>query len=321
MKVLNLCPVPPETFTHNLDDDLGVEVYNPARRTKADVIAALDGVEVVIGDFAGELAIDADVVAAMTDVRHVHQFTVGHDLVDVEALSSAGIPLTNAGDAAAVAMAEYVVMAALALLRSTSWADRQVRAGHWPQHEVVGRSLVELRGRIVGLVGFGRAAVETAMRLGPFGCTVRYTARTRRPEEVERQHGVEWADVDDLFATSDVVALLCDLNPSTHHLLDADRIAAMKPGAFLVNPSRGGLVDTDALAEALASGHLGGAAIDVAEDEPPPADWPLREAETALLSPHTAGATVETRLAMLHRTFDVLATLARGHTPTGILNP
>jgi D-3-phosphoglycerate dehydrogenase / 2-oxoglutarate reductase len=320
MRLLNLSPLPPEAIAANLDPALGVEVVNPAERTEEAARAAARGAAVVLGDFASEIPVTADVVAAMTSVRHVHQPITGYDLVDVDALTAAGIPFTNAGRVTSVAMAEHTVMVILALLKSLLWCDAQVRAGAWPQHEVVQRGLVELRGRTVGLVGLGGAGEETARRLAPFGCTVLYTARRRRDPAVEEELGVRWAELAEVLAASDVVCLLVDLNAGTRGMIGADALQAMKPGAFLVNPSRGALVDEVAVAAALERGHLAGAALDVFAEEPLPVGSPLRWIDAAILTPHVAGATAEVRLGMLQRAFAVISAVARGELPGGVLN-
>lgn len=208
MKLVNLSPLPGEALSPNLPDDF--EVVAPAQRTSAAAAAAMAGADLVLGDYASEIDVTAEVVAAMDRVRLFHQPTTGYDLVDVDACAAAGIPVTNAGDATSVAMGEHVVMVTLALLKSLVWCDDQVRAGAWPQHDVVSRSLVDLHGKTVGLVGRGRAAEEAAKPFAPFGCRVLYTARRRRPPTVEEQLGVAWAERDDLLAIADVVVLLVD---------------------------------------------------------------------------------------------------------------
>lgn len=320
MKVLLLSPLPPEAVTANLPAGLGVEVVALDERTTEAARRGLAGIDLVMGDYSGEIAVTEDVVAAMDRVRLFHQPTTGYDQVDVDACARHGIPVTNAGRATSVAMAEHSIMVTLALLKSLLWCDQQVRAGAWPQHEVVARSLVDLQGKTVGLVGLGGAGEETAARLRAFGCEVRYTARQRRPEAFEREHGVRWAERDELLAESDVVILLADLNPGTRHLIDAGALERMRTSAFLVNPARGGLVDEAALVEALRSGGIAGAALDVFEDEPLPAGSPLRELGNVVLTPHVGGATLETRLRMLHRSFEVIATVARGALPDGVVN-
>jgi phosphoglycerate dehydrogenase-like enzyme len=318
MKLVSLSPLPPESFAGQIPE--GIEVAVPEERTEEGARRAVADADMVLGDFSSEIPVTAAVVAAMARVRHFHQPITGYDLVDVAALTAVGIPFTNAGRVTSVAMAEHTVMATLALLKSLGWCDRQVRAGGWPQHDVVQRSLVELRGRTVGLVGLGGAGEETARRFAPFGCRVLYTARTRRSPEIEADLGVAWADLPALLAESDVVCLLADLNAETRGLIDAAAIERMKAGAFLVNPSRGGLVDEAALVAALEAGRLGGAALDVLEVEPPPADSPLRRLDNVLLTPHVGGATVEVRLGMLQRSFDVVGAVARGQLPDGVLN-
>lgn len=320
MRVLLLSPLPPEAVSHNLPDKLGVEVVVPAERTVEAVLAVAGDVDIVMGDYSREIPVTADVVAAMTRLRHFHQPTTGYDAVDHRALADAGVPLTNAGDATSVAMGEHTVMVTLALLKSLQWCHDQVRAGQWPQHEVVGRSLVELPGKTVGLVGMGNAGEETAKRFRAFGARLLYTARSRRTPEYEAEHGVEWATLDDLLAQSDVVCLLCPLNDQTRRLIDADAIAKMKDGAFLVNPARGELVDQAALADALRSGKLKGAALDVLDPEPPDPSEELLRLDNVILTPHVAGATLETRLRMMQRSFAVIAQVARGEFPDGVVN-
>ncbi len=318
LKLVNLSPLPSEAIAANLPDDF--EVVAPAERTSAAAAEAMAGADLVLGDYASEVDVTADVVAAMERVRLFHQPTTGYDMVDVDACAAAGIPVTNAGDATSVAMGEHVVMTTLALLKSLVWCDDQVRAGAWPQHEVVGRSLVDLQGKTVGLVGLGRAAEEAATRFAPFGCTVLYTARRRRLADVEESLGVRWSERDDLLAQADVVAVLVDLNAETRNLIDAEALARMKSSAFLVNVARGAVVDETALVAALRDGTIAGAALDVFAAEPLPAASPLRDLDNVILTPHVAGATAETRLRMLTRSFSVLAAAAAGQLPDGVVN-
>ena len=318
MKLVNLSPLPSESLAPNLPDDF--ELVAPQGRTTDAAAAVMPGADIVLGDFAGEIEVTADVVAAMDRVRLFHQPTTGYDMVDVDACAAAGIPVTNAGDATSVAMGEHTVMVALALLKSLVWCDNQVRAGAWPQHDVVARSLVDLQGKTVGLVGLGRAAEEAAIRFAPFGCRVLYTARRQRPADVERRFGVQWAELDHLLGESDVVCLLVDLNAQTRSLIDAAALQRMKNSAFLVNVARGAVVDQAALTSALRDNSIAGAALDVFADEPLPAGSPLRELDNVILTPHVAGATLETRIRMLTRSFEVVAAAAAGQLPDGVVN-
>ena len=318
MKLVNLSPLPGEALAPNLPD--GFEVVAPAQRTSAAAAAVMPGADLVLGDYQSEIEVTAEVVAAMDRVRLFHQPTTGYDLVDVDACAAAGIPVTNAGRATSVAMGEHCVMVTLALLKSLVWCDGQVRAGAWPQHEVVGRSLVDLEGKTVGLLGLGGAGEEAAKRFTAFDCTVLYTARRRRPADVEAALGIRWADRETLLAESDVVCLLVNLNAQTRHLIDAEALQRMKDSAFLVNVARGAVVDEPALVDALRAGTIAGAALDVAAEEPLPPGSPLRQLDNVILTPHVAGATVETRLRMLTRSFEVVAKAAAGELPDGVVN-
>jgi D-3-phosphoglycerate dehydrogenase len=318
MKLVNLTPLPNEALAPNLPD--GFEVVAPAARTSAGAAAVMPDADLVLGDYQGEVEVTADVVAAMDRVRLYHQPTTGYDIVDVDACAAAGIPVTNAGRATSVAMGEHTVMVTLALLKSLVWCHDQVRAGAWPQHDVVARSLVDLQDKTVGLVGLGAAAEEAARRFAPFGCTVLYTARRRRSTELEQALGVQWADMDELLGSADVICLLVDLNAQTRNLIDATALGRMKQSAFLVNVARGGVVEEDALAAALRDGTIAGAALDVFAEEPLPPNSPLRELDNVILTPHVAGATAETRLRMLMRSFEVLTKAAAGELPDGVVN-
>lgn len=318
MKLVNLSPLPAESLAPNLPAD--VEIVAPAERTSAAAAAVMPGADLVMGDYQSEIEVTADVVAAMDRVQLFHQPTTGYDLVDVDACAAAGIPVTNAGRATSVAMGEHTVMVTLALLKSLVWCDTQVRAGAWPQHEVVARSLVDLAGKTVGLVGLGGAGEEAAKRFAAFDCTTLYTARHRRPEAVEQSLGIQWAELDSLLAESDVVCLLVALTEQTRHLIDAAALGRMKSSAFLVNVARGAVVDEPALVQALREGSIAGAALDVAESEPLPDDSPLVQLDNVILTPHVAGATMETRLRMLTRSFEVVAKVAAGELPDGVVN-
>lgn len=318
MKLVNLSPLPSEALAPNLP--AGFELVTPEERTSAAAAAVMPGADLVLGDYQSEIEVTAEVVAAMDRVRLFHQPTTGYDLVDVDACAAAGIPVTNADRATSVAMGEHCVMVTLALLKSLVWCDDQVRAGAWPQHEVVGRSLVDLQGKTVGLLGLGGAGEEAAKRFAAFDCTVLYTARRRRPADVEAALGIRWAERDTLLAESDVVCLLVDLNAQTRHLINAEALQRMKDSAFLVNVARGAVVDEPALIDALRAGTIAGAALDVAAEEPLAPDSSLRQLDNVILTPHVAGATVETRLRMLTRSFEVVAKAAAGELPDGVVN-
>jgi D-3-phosphoglycerate dehydrogenase len=187
-----------------------------------------------------------------------------------------------------------------------------VRGGSWPQTALGGR---ELAGSRVGVVGMGPVGRATAELFGAFGCDVVHWSRTRRDDAP-----APWVELDELLATSDVVVLVIALGPLTRDLLDEAGLAGLKPGALVVNAARGGVLDEDALARALASGHVGGAALDVFRVEPLPAASPLRSAPRVLLSPHAAGSTGQAVARILQQTNANLRRVLDGEPVVDVVN-
>ncbi len=295
-RVTALVPLPAEAV-RVFTGDLPCEVRVPEERTPAAARAAVAGADVVIGDFTGQLRVDAELVASAARLAFVQQPTVGVESVDLAACTAAGVPVANTAGANAVSVAEWCVFGALAALRSAGWADREVRAGGWPQLEIAERGCVELSGRRVGIAGFGPIGREAARRFAAFDCPVAYWSRRRRdPAEAA---GAEYMTLDELVTTSDVLVVVVALTGETRGLLDRDRLSRLPRGAVVVNAARGGIVDEEALADLLDSGHVAAAALDVFETEPLPAASRLRGNDRVLLSPHVAGATVQGRLRMV----------------------
>ena len=275
--LLALPPVPPDMVLP-LFGDLDVTLLPLPERTQAAVEALLPEADLVLADWSPALRVDAP----GPRVCFVQQPSVGYDGVDADALARAGVPLANCAGANSTSVAEWCVSATLALLRRTLAADTAVRAGSWPQTAIGGQ---ELAGKRVGVVGMGPSGAATARLFAAFGCDVAYWSRRRHADAP-----VPYAELDDLLTGSDIVVLVIALGPQTVGLVDARRL---KTGALLVNGARGEVVDEPALLEALESGHLAAAALDVFPVEPLPADSPLRDAPRVLLSPHMAGSTAQ----------------------------
>jgi (S)-sulfolactate dehydrogenase len=236
--------------------------------------------------------VNGELLAAAPRLRVVGRLGVGLDNIDVAACAARGIAVIPATGANALAVAEYVIGVAMVLLRGTYFATADVVAGKWPRPAL--SSGREIAGKTLGIVGFGGIGRVTG-RLGrALGMRViGFDAELAPGDAVWRDDGVEPRTLDALLAQSDVLTLHVPLLPATRNLIDARRIAAMKPGAILVNTARGGVVDEPALAAALSSGRLGGAALDVFEKEPLPAGSPLAGCPNLILTPHIAGVTAE----------------------------
>ncbi|MFC4112044.1 NAD(P)-dependent oxidoreductase [Nonomuraea zeae] len=311
MSPWNLLALPPlpEELMRRLLAPLGdrVRVRVPAARDRESLLAALPEAEIVLGDWTGTLALDAEAVKSAPLLAFVQQPSVGVDGHDLDALAAAGVPLANTPGVSAVAVSEWCLAATLSLSRKLGAADAAVRAGEWPQQGLQPR---ELRGRRVGVVGYGQIGANCVAMFRALGCQASYWTRTPREDA-----GFE--DLDALVSGSDVVVVVIALSDETRGLIDPRR---MKQGALLVNAARGGVVDQQALVEALRSGHLGGAALDVFDEEPLPAADPLRDLPDVLLSPHVAGVTPEATSRLLSATMDNLTAAVEGREVHGVLN-
>ena len=236
--------------------------------------------------------VDAGLLAAGPRLVAVGRLGVGLDNIDLAACAERGVSVHPATGANVVAVAEYVIAAALMMLRGAYHATGRVLAGEWPRNALIGR---EASGRTLGIVGFGaigRAVAQRATALGMEAAA--FDPMLPADDPAWRNLGVRrFDDLDALLGASDVVTLHVPLTATTRHLVGAREIAAMKRGACIVNTARGGVLDEAATAEALVSGQLGAAALDVFEDEPLPAGSPLTGVPNLYLTPHVAGLTEE----------------------------
>lgn len=237
--------------------------------------------------------------AQLPHLRYVGVQATGYNVVDVEAARKHGIIVTNIPAYSTPSVAQMVMAHLLNITQSVDYYAQQNRAGRWasnPDFCYWDNPLIELAGKQMGIVGFGRTGSAVARLAQAFGMKV--AAYTSKAQEALPE-GIEKLTLDALFATSDVVSLHCPLTPDTHSLVNAHRLALMKPTAILINTARGPIVDERALAEALNSGALHAAGIDVLCEEPPHAESPLLTARNCFVTPHIAWATLEARTRLL----------------------
>jgi (S)-sulfolactate dehydrogenase len=236
------------------------------------------------------------VLDAAPKLECVGRLGVGLDNIELDACKARGVTVYPATGANEVTVAEYVMGAILVMMRKGVFsASESILAGQWPRNELMGR---DLAGKQLGLIGYGNNARKTALRALAFDMNVVAFDPNVPANDAAWTHRigvVTKADLDPLIATSDVISLHLPVTPQTKNLIDAKAMARMKRGALLVNPARGGIVDEGALIEALKSGHLGGAMLDVFLDEPLTTETAARfkDVPNLLLSPHVAGVTVE----------------------------
>ncbi len=251
--------------------------------------------------------IDAEVLAAAGQLRLIQKIGVGVNTIDLDAARDRGIAVCNLPGSNSRAVAEHTLSLMLAVLRKLITFDSLTRNGlGWDRPPVLEDSLGEIAGRSVGLIGYGAVPQLLAPILEAMGARVAYCNRSEPRAAVG-----ERMTLQALLASCDIISLHLPLEPETHHLLNASRLRRMRPGAILINTSRGGLVDTDALLAALTD-HLGGAGLDVFETEPLPDDHALRHCDNVVLSPHVAWLTQETLARSVAAAADNCHRLARG---------
>jgi D-3-phosphoglycerate dehydrogenase len=272
----------------------GIEVffsppYDPSARV-AERCAALEVDAIMVR----QGRIDAEVIGASPRLKVIVKHGVGVDNIDIAAAEARGIPVLRSMGSNARAVAEHAIAMALALLKHLAPLDRAVKGGAWPKPSFIGR---DIAGSVIGLVGFGAIGRETARLASALGMDV-LVHDPQAADEVARSGFAAAPSLDALLAAADIVSLHCPLTKDTRHLINAERLAAMKRDAFLINTARGGIIDEDALFQALRQGTIAGAALDSFATEPPPADSPLWTLDNLIVTPHIAGVTAGSARAM-----------------------
>ncbi len=256
--------------------------------------SSTDGFRAALADADGLVVRSAtrvtrEMLSAGPRLKVVGRAGVGVDNIDLVAATERGIAVLNSPAGNTVAAAELTMALILSVVRRVAEADRSMRAGKWERAQLRG---VQLKDRTLGLVGAGRIGGEVAVRCRAFGMRV-IVYDPYLTAERANDLGLALTDLDEVLSHGDIISLHVPLTDETRHLIDKDAISKMKAGAFVVNVSRGGVIDEDALAQALISGHLAGAALDVFESEPLSQASPLLDLPNVVLTPHLGASTVE----------------------------
>jgi len=285
------------------------------RTAPDEIVARAATAEVVL---TNKVVLSREVLARLPRLRYVGVLATGYNVVDAVAARERGIPVTNVPAYSTASVAQLVFAHLLHLANQVATHDEAVHRGLWsssPDFCFWLTPQVELAGLALGIVGHGQIGQAVATLGRAFGMTILASTRTPRPATPE----VTWVELDELFRRSDVVTLHCPLTAETKHLVNARRLALMKPSAWLINTGRGPLVDEAALAAALQAGQLAGAAVDVLSTEPPPATNSLLTAPHCVLTPHLAWATQAARRRLLNTVIANLAAWQR-HAPQHVVN-
>ncbi|MFP4106215.1 MAG: D-2-hydroxyacid dehydrogenase, partial [Phycisphaerae bacterium] len=254
------------------------------RTSPADVVARADGAVAII---TNKVKFGPAEFAALPELKYIGVTATGYNVVDVDAARAAGVTVTNVPAYSTMAVAQATFALLLHLTNHVADLNASVRT-RWPQSPDFAywdEPILELADKTLGIVGFGRIGRAVAKVGAALGMRVITHTRSEIDSDLAEPVGL-----DELFATSDVVSLHCPQTPETEHVVNAGRLSAMKPTAYLLNAGRGGLVDEDALAAALNEGQIAGAGLDVLTREPPRADNPLLSARNCVITPHVAWA-------------------------------
>lgn len=291
-----------------------MEVYE--RTPPGEILSRIGDAELIL---INKTVLSAEMLAQCPNLRYIGLFATGYNIVDVNYCREHGIVVSNAPAYSTNAVAQMVFAYLLHFASMVEWHDREVHAGAWQNCKdfaFYNPAIHELAGKTLGIVGFGSIGRKTAALARAFDMEVLVYSRTVHPEdETEHLHYVPFTE---LLERSDYLSLHCPLFQETARLIDADALARMKPTAILVNTARGGVIDEQAVADALNSGRLAGAAVDVAAIEPINADSPLLTAKNCVITPHIAWAARESRERLIGLVRDNLAAFLEGHPTNNV---
>jgi glyoxylate reductase len=311
----------PEEGLHRVREACEASIWEdelpPPREALLNAIEGCDGVLTLLTDRVDDEFLDR----AGTQLKVVSNFAVGFDNIDVNACTKRKIPVGNTPGVLTETTADLAWALLMAAARRLPEGDRYVRAGKWKTWGPMLLMGPDVHGATLGIVGFGRIGQAVARRARGFGMRILYHDPRRVSPQVEAEYGAEFRTLEGILPEADFVSLHVDLRPETRGLIDAERLRWMKSTAILVNTSRGPVVDSMALFEALRDGVIAGAALDVTDPEPLPVDHPLLSIDSCLVVPHIASASRATRGKMAEMAAaNLLAGLRGDRLPTPV-NP
>ena len=323
-RVVRFAQVVNPAFDERLRGEAGIDYHvAPLPKTAADVESALAGADLYhVASARNEMSkhtfVTGELLQRFPSILCVSTYGAGYDSVDVEACTRAGVAVMNQAGANRESVAEHALALILNVVHRIGEQDRRMRAERIATREsVMGH---EVAGMTVGLVGIGHVGSRVAEMARAFRMTVLATDPFVDVAEIA-QRGARPVPLDELIETADIVSLHCPRDASTIGMFGAAQFARMKKGAYFVSTARGGIHDERALAEALRSGHLAGAGLDVWEPEPPPLDHPLLALPNVIASYHTAGVTHEARRNIAVMGSDQIVRTLRGERPPRLVNP
>jgi glyoxylate reductase len=305
-----------EKMRKYLDIEVWPEYAPPPKKVIIERAKSIDALATLLSD-----KIDTEVFDAGPRLKIVSQLAVGFDNIDIPEATRRGIYVTNTPEVLTDTTADFAWALLMAVARRVVEADRYVRTGQWKvgwhPDMMAGRDIHEAT---IGIVGAGRIGYAVAKRARGFDMKILFYDVVPRPE-MEKDFGARRVDVDELFKKADFVSIHVPLMKETYHLVNEDKLKLMKKTAYLINNSRGPVVDEKALHKALKEGWIAGAGLDVFEQEPTPTNNPLLKFDNIVVAPHISSATLETRSKMAEMVADNLIFFFEGRKPPNLVNP
>lgn len=323
MKILNTAPLSDvvlKSLIETKSQGFSFTVVDAHNMSEEKLVAEIADADILLGDYTGSIPITRRVIQAAKNLKLIQQPSVGYNHIDVPACKEAGIPVANTPGANDIGVAEHTIMLAMACLKYLPFYNAKTHQGEWLFTYAQRTGVFELNGKTYGLLGMGRTARAVAERLVPFGVKLLYYDIVRLSAEDEKKYQAAYAPLEDILKTADVVSLHLPLLEATTKIINAEKLALMKPSAVLINVGRGALVDEEALAEALRAKKIAMAAVDVFVEEPPPQNHPLFGLENAILTPHLAGSTRESGGRIINMAMDNMIRVIKGEKPLWVLN-
>ena len=315
-KVL-VCSLLPGNTHIELEENFELTVHSHEPMSHEELIEKARDKDAIISILTNR--IDEKFFDACPEIKLVANVAVGYDNIDLAAAKKRGVIVSNTPGVLTETTADLAFSLLMSTARKLGEAEQFLRAGKWKRFSLDLLLGTDIHGKTLGIIGFGRIGQSVARRARGFGMKILYSQPRRADLEIEKELAAEYLSLDEVLSKSDFVSLHCPLSASTRHLIGAAQLQTMKPTAILINTSRGAIVDEKALAEALLAGTIGGAGLDVFENEPAitPA---LLEAQNVVLLPHIGSASIETRTAMGQLAVDAIKNSFQGNMPSNLVN-
>lgn len=307
----------PDALFRPLAEATGLEIRIDGARplfTEEDMLKELPG---VVATIAGSEPYTRRVFESAPDLKIVSRSGVGLNAIDLSAATASGVVVTNAVGQNAVSVAEHTMAILLAAARRVPWMEERFRKGAWREVQV---PMAPLMGKTIGILGFGNIGKRVAKRAAAFDMKI-VACDPIKDEQTAREVGAVFLPIEEVAREADFLCCHVPLSPETQDLVDKDLLALMKPGAFVINTSRGGLVNLDAIADALERGAIRGAALDVFTSEPPDYDHPIFSMENVVLTPHAAGRGEDAIYNTVRHAMNCITEYLAGRRPPDVANP